>query len=144
MKPAKFGKFYWKFDKQNKPKFSKTGSVTYSEINKNCKIKLNPNKFILCIEFLQLLPSKELDWVYKPNEDKTKSSKSMKMMYRYVKMKQYYSISDFPEVFTFPVSVIWYCLQKRYQIDFYTMPNISQDFVMPDIESIEHKGPESG
>lgn len=45
-KSSKINKFYWKVGKENRPKFSKSGSVTYSALNGHCKIKTNPNKFL--------------------------------------------------------------------------------------------------
>jgi len=45
-KKTKITKFYWKTGMETKPKFHKSGCISYSSLNGHCKIKMNQNRFL--------------------------------------------------------------------------------------------------
>ncbi|CAI2364677.1 unnamed protein product [Moneuplotes crassus] len=102
-KSSEIKKFYWKYDSNTQPVKHKSGTYSYSSINGYCKLKLNPNKFIFCAEFLQKLPNKSLDWVSNGTSDKRK----LKQVCKYALVKQYFSVNKVPEHFLFPAKVLY-------------------------------------
>lgn len=95
-KSSKINKFYWKFGPETKPNFHKSGAISYSSLHSNCKLKMHPNRFIFSVEYLQLLPDKTTDWVPVKRSD-NKAERMMKLWYQYARVKQYYSIHQFPK-----------------------------------------------
>ena len=111
-KQSKINRFYWKFGEETKPKFHKSGTISYTSLNGHWKIKINPNKFIFWVEYLQILNSKMPDWVTEEGQQE-KKIKIMRLWNKYTILKQYYSIHQLPECFMFPISIIWKFLEEK-------------------------------
>jgi len=127
---------------ETKPKFHKSGCISYSSLNGHCKIKMNQNRFLFWVEFLQLLPDKTPDWVQNENEN-INGNRLMKLCYKYATIKQYYSINQFPEIFSLPIAIMWKAIQERYNCES-VPPKINNDFELPLFANNTTDGPECG